>query len=70
MKTLAEIKKGLRFFGWKIESIKQRNGRWTLTLKTCGNKLLIISDSREEVWDKAFGIAFKATREGWVHIEW
>ena len=41
-----------------------------LTLKSCGNRLLIISDRREEVWDKAFGIAFKATREGWGHIEW
>ena len=70
MKTLAEIKKGLRFFGWKIESIKHRHGRWTLTLKTCGNRLLTISESREEVWARAFGIAFKATREGWVHVEW
>jgi hypothetical protein len=69
VKTLKEIRQGLLCFGFKIESIKEDHSRWTLTLKTCGNKLLIIANSREEVWDAALRTAVKATIKGWVYIE-
>jgi hypothetical protein len=63
---IAEMRHRLQCLGWKVfdEGRRLENGQWCLLAVSCGHTLIVLGDTRREVWSAVCSMAMKLTRDG------
>ena len=58
----------LESLGWKPLGEERQKDHWCVLAESCGHKIIVVADARDEAWVAACKMAMKLTREGLLRL--